>query len=238
MGRKRERRHKPSFLFFSQLLLILHFSCSTSSTTPSHHTSRLLQKRTHSFYLHTRDEGLASPALIYLEVAVDEAGFHFIIAFDKIDDELYIIYCRCYYYIRYRKTKSIYTTKHTEPVNAILLGTLTKKTKEPGERAEQKVITSDTSDCFLPKNHSPPSKSPTHMKSPTKMKMQSPICQFLNTKLLCCLRVNDRDMGSFFPRTLALQRGAPLQSQSVALWFCQMLCYSVTHHIPVERQYC
>merc|ERR1712018_758203 len=33
--------------------------------------------------------------------------------------------------------------------------------------------------------------------------MQSPICQFLNTKLLCCLRVNDRDMGSFFPRTLA-----------------------------------
>merc|ERR1719400_2323649 len=79
------------FLFFSQLLLILHFSCSTSSTTPSHHTSRLLQKRTHSFYLHTRDEGLASPALIYLEVAADEAGFHFIIAFDKIDDE-YILY--------------------------------------------------------------------------------------------------------------------------------------------------
>merc|ERR1712203_1348781 len=38
-----------------------------------------------------RDEGLASPALIYLEVAADEAGFHFIIAFDKIDDE-YILY--------------------------------------------------------------------------------------------------------------------------------------------------
>merc|ERR1711974_132249 len=52
----------------------------------------VLQKRTHSFYyLHTRDEGLASPALIYLEVAADEAGFHFIIAFDKIDDE-YILY--------------------------------------------------------------------------------------------------------------------------------------------------
>merc|ERR1711899_472584 len=113
MGRrKRERRHKPSFLFFSQLLLILHFSCSTSSTTPSHYTSRLLQKRTHSFYLRTRDEGLASPALIYLEVAADEAGFHFIIAFDKIDDE-YILYIAVAITILDIEKLSLYTRQNT-----------------------------------------------------------------------------------------------------------------------------
>merc|ERR1712038_1437900 len=104
-------------------------------TTPSHHTSRLLQKRTHSFYLHTRDEGLASPALIYLEVAADEAGFHSIIAFHKIDDE-YILYIAVAITILDIEKLNLYTRQNTPNQNAILLGTLTKKTKEPGERAE------------------------------------------------------------------------------------------------------
>merc|ERR1711974_395178 len=119
-----------------------------------------------------------------------------------------------------------------------LIGDTDQEDQRARRENRMKVIPSDTSDCFLQKSFTAVQVSNAHEITNKNEEMQSPICQFLNTTLLCCLRVNDRDMGSFFPRTLALQRGAPLQSQSVALWFCQMLCYTVTHHIPIERQYC
>ena len=59
-----------------------------------------------------RDEGLASPALIYLEVAADEAGFHFIIAFDKIDDE-YILYIAVAITILDIEKLNLYTRQNT-----------------------------------------------------------------------------------------------------------------------------
>ena len=63
-------------------------------------------------YRACRDEGLASPALIYLEVAADEAGFHFIIAFDKIDDE-YILYIAVAITILDIEKLNLYTRQNT-----------------------------------------------------------------------------------------------------------------------------
>merc|ERR1712241_148958 len=71
----------------------------------------------------------------------------------------------------------------------------------------RKVITSDISDCFLPKkSFTAVQVSNAHEITNKNEEMQSPICQFLNTKLLCCLRVNDRGMGSFFSAHLGLAK--------------------------------
>merc|ERR1719461_2281156 len=93
--------------------------CLPASTSPVQHLPQLLHtihlasfKREHTVFIYTPDEGLASPALIYLEVAADEAGFHFIIAFDKIDDE-YILYIAVAITILDIEKLNLYTRQNT-----------------------------------------------------------------------------------------------------------------------------